>query len=283
MIPYSKSKSSGLRESRLLFGLALAAVVLLVAPSCLAGQGFAALVSPPRFELKAKPGEVLKETVDIENEDASLAQYEIKTADWSLDEQGGVVFLERDLQPESCRTWTRLERHAVKLPSKARKLYRFEVHVPADASAGECRFALLIEPTPDNAVLARAGELQFPIQARIGVIVYVKVGDARPNLEFRGLKISPVNGKPTPVALFFNSGNAHGRPEGILNAVDKNGLEFEMIVSPSPILPGQLREIPIWPTDPEGTGKTVEYTMPLKLKGSIEWDGGKQELNTIVE
>ncbi|MEY2895820.1 MAG: hypothetical protein RL669_89, partial [Pseudomonadota bacterium] len=45
------------------FLLALAAWLCLVAPA--AAQGFNAAASPPRFELRAKPGERLREVVEI--------------------------------------------------------------------------------------------------------------------------------------------------------------------------------------------------------------------------
>jgi hypothetical protein len=169
------------------------------------------------------------------------------------------------------------------LNARGNRKFRFEVHIPADAPVGECRFAILIGAAPEQDSTVAAGQLKFPVQGRVGLVVYVRVGDAKPKLEFRGLKVAKVNNAPTPVAVFHNSGNAHGRPEGGLNAVDKNGQQLEFVVSPSPILPGQTREVPIWPADPDNSNKTVQFTYPLKLKGTIEWDGGKQAVDTTVQ
>ena len=241
------------------------------------------MVSPPRFELKAKPGEAVAELLDISNAENQAANYEVSTADWDLNEQGGVAFFGEQLQPGSCRPWTRLERRALTLGPKALKRFRFEVHVPPDAAAAECRFAIMVTGVSEKDVLAAAGAVKFPIQGRIGVIVYVAVGGARPQLEFEGLRVSKVNDQPTAVAVFRNTGNAHGRPEGILEGIDKNGKSIELTVSPSPILPGRTREIPIWAAAPDGSGKPIEYTFPVRIRGTIEWDGGKRSIDSVVQ
>ena len=53
--------------------------------------GFAATVSPPRFELDANAGDTLRETVIIENAGDTPATFEIRSADWDLSENGGVT------------------------------------------------------------------------------------------------------------------------------------------------------------------------------------------------
>jgi fimbrial chaperone protein len=264
----------------------LSSLALGLTLACTAGtafaQGFSALVSPPRFELKGKPGQVLAEAFDISNPENFVAKYEFSTADWTLTEAGSVAFAD-GLAPDSCRPWTRIERRSLALNARGNRKFRFEVHIPADAPVGECRFAILIGAAPEQDSPVAAGQLKFPVQGRVGLVVYVSVGNAKPKLEFRGLKVAKVNNVPTPVAVFHNSGNAHGRPEGGLNAVDKNGQQLEFVVSPSPILPGQTREVPIWPADPDNSNKTVQFTYPLRLKGTIEWDGGKQAVDATVQ
>jgi hypothetical protein len=261
---------------------ALAALCLFAVCTQALAQGFSALISPPRFELKGKPGQVIAEAFDISNPENYLARFDIATADWTLSESGAVAFDDR-LAAGSCRPWTRIERRDIALAARAGRKFRFEVHIPADAKDGECRFALLIGASPEQDSLAAAGALKFPVQGRVGLIVYVAVGEAKPKLEFRGLKVAKVNNTPTPVAVFHNAGNAHGRPEGALAAVDQTGKQLEFTVSPSPILPGQTREIPIWPADPDNTNKPVQFTYPLRLKGTIEWEGGQQAVDTIVK
>jgi hypothetical protein len=98
-----------------------------------AAQGFAGLVSPPRFELTARVGTTLRQTLDISNRSADSAHYRIHTADFDLTAQYGVTFHD-DLQPGSCRPWVALERGDVTLPGGGTMRYRFEIAVPASAA-----------------------------------------------------------------------------------------------------------------------------------------------------
>ena len=120
---------------RIVFGLCAAAFSV----TALA-QGFAALVSPPRFEVSAAPGETVHQVFQLSNRAAKSAEYLIRTADWALDSDFGVTFMDA-LQPASCRPWVSLERPEAVLQGGATLHYRFEVAVPRDTPPGECRFA----------------------------------------------------------------------------------------------------------------------------------------------
>src|SRR5258708_234806 len=71
-------------------------------------QGFAALVTPPRFELAAKPGEKLRQVIEITNATAQPAKYRLKTADWTLYPNASISF-DESLKPGSCRPWVAIE------------------------------------------------------------------------------------------------------------------------------------------------------------------------------
>jgi hypothetical protein len=238
-------------------------------------------VLPARFELKAKPGEKLSEVLEIGNDEATPAEYRIRTSDWALRSDGGVDFITDTLAPGSCRPWVAIERQLIKLSPKAKRRYRFEIQVPADAKEGLCRFAMLVESADPSAAVTPATGIQLPIQGRIGVIVYVRIGNVVPDLKLERLEVTNVNGRPTPVAWFRNNGKAHGRPEGTLTGSDANGRSFDFTVAPLPILPGELRPIPIWPQD-DPDGKTPALAYPVRLKGVVEWEGGKQNVDASL-
>ena len=81
--------------------ISCAAILAAAIPASALAQGFAALVSPPRFELVTKPGEALREVVEITNASAQAAKYRLRTADWIFEENSNVKF-EEALQPGSC-------------------------------------------------------------------------------------------------------------------------------------------------------------------------------------
>ncbi|HXN16275.1 MAG TPA: hypothetical protein VN878_07845, partial [Usitatibacter sp.] len=113
------------------------AVAALLVPANSLGA-FSAVVGPPRFELHASPGSVARESLDISSDALDFADFVVRTADWELSPDGNVVFSEADLAVGSCRPWVRLERRDLRLAPRGRRKFRFEVHVPAEANAGEC-------------------------------------------------------------------------------------------------------------------------------------------------
>jgi hypothetical protein len=260
---------------RLVAGFVAAYAWILSAPAL--AQGFAAVVSPPRFELTVKSGERVREVVEISNATAQSATYHVRTGDWTLAPDAGVTFSE-SLAVGSCRPWVAIERRDIVVPGGGRYRYRFEVQPPVDAPAGECRFALLIEG--DEQLVRAPGGVNIPVSGRIGVIVYVTVGSAAPDLQIVGTGIGETNGRQVPVLKIRNTGNAHGRMTGFLSGVDATGRTLEFAPSTLPILPGETREIALVASTAPDTIADVAY--PVRVRGTLEWGSGKRtELDQV--
>ncbi|MDH3900454.1 MAG: hypothetical protein OEU51_05335 [Gammaproteobacteria bacterium] len=271
-------KLKSFRPDYLLLTLAL----LLVTPVTATAEGFSVLVAPPRFELKADPGDVVRERLNINNPGSRPVTFLMRTADWDMTEDGAATFHPPALQPGSCRPWIRIERHKIRLPAQGKKSYRFEIHVPEDTPPGECRTALLIEAPPEEAVETQAGSLNLPVKGRIAVVIYLAIGDAAPELQLKDAFLDEYNGVQTPFVVMHNSGNAHGRTTGYVDAVDAEGKRVEFEITPLPILPGHTRKIPLFQPVIDKR-EPQPFTPPLGLKGTIEWDGGKEKFTRQVE
>ena len=254
---------------RLLLSTTLALVCLQTTP-CLA-DGFAALVSPPRFELSAKAGARLRQVIEITNKADTPSRYRLHTADFTLGADYGVVFHD-ELQPGSCRPWVAIERPLVTLPAGATVRYRFEVQVPADAPAGECRFGILIEG--DEPAVAKTDAVQLPIVGRIGVIVYVVIGDGAPKIEVFGPTVVTHDGHQVPALRVFNGGDAHTRMSGFLTGKDAAGRKYDFTPSDLPILPGEERSVLLMPSTSDSPNPTLSF--PVTVQGKLEF--GDQNL-----
>ena len=246
------------------------AALIAVTPGASLGQGFAALVSPPRFELTVKPGERLREVMEITNASAQSAKYRLKTADWALDENSAVQF-DDALKPGSCRPWVAVESRQITVSAGGKYRYRFEVVPPADAPAGECRFAILIEGDEQN--VQTPGGPAFPISGRLGVIVYVTLGGAEPKLEVVGARVASINAEDMPVMMVKNSGAAHGRLAGFLSGTDAQGRKLEFTPSTLPILPGETRAISLILY--KERDEPVKIAYPITIRGKLEWGDTK--------
>lgn len=236
-------------------------------PALAAAQGFAAMVSPPRFELSGKPGETQRQVVEFMNADARPATYRMRTSDWTLD-SAGVVKLSDELAPGSCRPWVAIERREITVAAGGRYRYRFEITPPAGAS-GECRFALVLEGGGET---VQAGQnVSIPVNGRIAVIVYVTLGDAAPRLEVIRTAVAYREGRQVPLLYVLNSGTAHGRLEGFLEGTDASGHRVDFAPAGLPILPGETREIAL---NVAGDGKPqAAVDFPIAIRGALEWSG----------
>ncbi len=202
----------------------------------------------------------------------------VHTADWIFSADFSVDFHD-DLQPGSCRPWVAIERPEIAVPGGATLRYRFEVRVPADAPAGECRFAVMIEGAEPS--IARSGGLDMPVTGRIGVIVYLIVGDGAPELEMLGPRIAELNGRRVPTLRMHNSGSAHGRVTGFLTGTDAKGVSYDFTPSDFPILPHEQRDVFLTPSTAADDHPTL--TFPVMVKGKLEWGSHSTEIDQRFE
>ncbi len=243
-------------------------------PPALASE-FALAVSPPRFELALKAGERSRQVLEITNASAAATTFGVRTADWSLGMDNSVMFHEEDLRPDSCRPWVAIERRELTVAGGRPYRFRFEVNAPADAKPGECRFAIMLEGQ-EQVSRAESGP-PIPFSARLGVVVYVAVGGAKPELSVVGSGVQTVNGKPTPVLQVRNSGAAHGRLAGFLSGTDATNTALEFAPVSMPVLPGETRTIALTATRPGDPDTAVQVRFPVTVRGKLEWGNGQTQ------
>ncbi len=265
----STDQTPSTRRSRwapVLFAAAAAAAAVGMARPASAQQ-FAAMVSPPRFELQGTPGQTQRQVIEITNGDAAPATYRLRTADWTLDDKA-VVKLSDELVKDSCRPLVALERREITVPAGGRYRFRFEVAPPADA-AGECRFAILVG---GGAATVDAGQnINIPINAQIAAIVYVTLPGAAQDLTVVRTAVGEREGAQVPLLLVRNDGRAHGRLEGFLEGTDAGGRRIEFTPNGIPILPGETREIALNVASEANPRPAV--TFPITIRGNLEWGG----------
>lgn len=227
-------------------------------------QGFSALVSPPRFEDRAKAGSTYRNVIEISNASASAAHFTVRTADWTFKPDATLDFSDA-LTSGSCRPWVGIEAADIHLGPNAKRRYRFEVRVPADAPSGECRFAIMIEGDPTTPKGAAV-----PVSGRIGVIVYLAIGNAAPKLEVAGYSIKTIDGSTVPVLSVRNSGDAHGRLLGFLEGSDGSGKRYAFAPTSLPILPGETRDIALVPQADKDDQPPPTLAWPVQLEGRLD-------------
>lgn len=259
------------------FASLFAPLLALTLAGAAAAQEFSVLVSPPRYEAQVKAGETWRNVLEITNVSGNGVRLGVRTADWVLKPDGSVDFL-YPLQPDSCRPWVGLEASEVQLPANGKRRYRFEVAIPADAPPGECRFALMLEGDP-QAVRGSA----VPIAGRIGVITYLAVGGAAPELAVADTLVALADGRRLPALQVRNDGNAHGRLEGLVDGTDASGKRYAFAPSGLPILPGETRTITLTPQGDTPDAPPPTLAFPVRLQGALESAGGRLDVDGVFD
>jgi len=256
-------------------GAGLSLVPALGAPPA-APVAFELMVSPSRFLLAAKAGESVSQSIDLENLGVADLPLAIRTLDWSFSNNANPVFSDA-LTAGSCRPWVALERRQLSVAAKQKRVYRFQVDVPADAGPRECRFMIAFEggnpaavPSIDGAGGAR---MRAPVSARIAVPVYIAVAGARPKLAGGELLVVTRGAQRFPAIRVTNAGDAHGRLSGLVDAVDGDGNDIMLEPVALPILPGQTAVIELSPFAGRGE-RPRNIVWPLRITGRLEWDDG---------
>lgn len=249
--------------------------LLLLLPGLVSAQGFAAFISPPRFEVRASAGQPLRQVLEIQHVGRTPGNYRLYTNDWTLEGDNQVTF-SNELAPDSCRPWVAIERRELTLQPGARYRYRFEITPPAGTPPRECRFAIMVEGLEAAQV---EGAVSFPVGGRIGVIVYAAVGEVAPALSIAGTETVQVNGQPVAMLRVRNDGTATGRLEGFLNATDASGLRAEMSPADLPILPGETRRIALGAVTADGKAPPA-LRFPITVQGQLESGKSKLPLDT---
>ncbi|HEY0201604.1 MAG TPA: hypothetical protein VGC24_07920 [Burkholderiaceae bacterium] len=256
-------------------GLLLAACAGIFMPCAQAGS-FEVAVSPARFELASKSASRLGQSLDLFNVGNTATEVSVRTLDWTYGDDGSIKYVD-ELLPQSCRPWVTLERKTVKVVARGKTAFRFQIDIPADARRGECRFMLAIEgvePAYKALVAGGGASLSLPVNGRIAIAVYLAINGAEPQLELTKIDTQDIRGKRSPVVSVRNTGDAHGRLEGSLDATDGKGQQIELVPEGSPIMPGQSRVLPLTASAP-----TSEIIYPLKTNGTLDWDGGSFKIN----
>lgn len=217
-----------------------AAVLLLAGAPPAHADDFALAVSPPRFELSADPGDTVRAVAELSNRSDVATQLTFATAEWELTPEGGVT-LSDGLKPDSCRPWVAIERRQTTLQARAQLRYRFEDTPPPETRPTECRFAIVVSGAEEQ--VSPGGDVSFPVQGQIALIVYVAVGDVKPVLKIVKADVVKLNGVQTPVLMVENTGTAHGRLSAFLSGTDAKGKKREFTPSTLPILPAETRMI----------------------------------------
>ena len=125
--------------------------------------------------------------------------------------------------------------------------------------------------------LEQGQSVRIPINGQIGVIVYVTLTGAVPELTITRTGVAPLDGRMLPTLYVSNTGRAHGRLAGFLSGTDASGRSLEFTPSGLPIMPGETRAIALGVAGDDRA--PVEIAYPITIRGNLEWGGRSTPLD----
>lgn len=245
--------------------------------------GFTLGISPVRWEAAGKPGKTLRNVITVTGGARAIQRVRLKVGDWMLTNEGTPVFAGAGSMPHSAASWIRFRPREFDVYPRQKKLVRVSIKIPEGTPPGTYLAALFFEP-PATTEGAKPGAANIFIRGRIAFLIYVTVGNARPDGKILDVAWREMTkGKGPVVALKIrNDGDAHLRTNGTFSARSPSGKRYEGVLPALPILPGQTRWIPLeFAGEAPPAGSNIDITVHTdlgrgELKVELKLHGNKE-------
>lgn len=271
-----KSKKGGLRTSvkrfillLTIFCLCTAFLSYKTASAQTPRQGLA--VTPPTFELSANPGDVIKNSIRVDNLTDSKLSITVDRKNFAAIGEEGQVDLNSQDSSFSLASWIQLDTTSAELAPKGSKTFNFTIKVPNNAEPGG-RFGSILFKVPPTATPGGVA-----VGQEIGSLLLLRVaGKVTEHAHIESFAATESFREYGPVSFetrIKNTGNVHVKPTGTITITDFFGNKVATIpIEAKNILPGAVRKTEeLW----SATSLFGKYTATL----SVQY-GSNQQLLT---
>ena len=203
-------------------------------------------LSPVRVEHAIPPGELWTDIVTVENVSDSPLRARVTVADWYLERNGTPVFVKRGTRPGlSMSDWIDVNPTEFEIGHGETQVVRYTLNVPAGLADASYRTAVLVESLPDFA--ATPDRNVAYLTARIGVIIYNRVGTEAPQAQVVGQEVVSDPEMPNSKAVKLtirNPGMVNVRLSGESQILTPDGRVLQVVEIPDGVvLPRSEREV----------------------------------------
>ena len=213
------------------------------------GQGLE--ISPPLVDIKANPGQVVQQKINVRNVTNGTLVVKAQFEDFVANGEDGrpkILLAKGDKSPYSIKDWLTAP-ETITLASGQRQTVTVGINVPANASPGGHYGLVRFTGTPPE--LDTTG---VSLSASVGTLMLVTVsGDVKTSASITELYASHNNDRGSlfeygPVLVTTrvkNTGNVHFKPSGtiqITNMFGKDVLVSQFNKTNSNVLPGSIRK-----------------------------------------
>lgn len=226
-------------------GILIATIFLVSFPVTLSAQSTAGLngfsVSPPSFNVNAKAGDVILNTIKIENISNNTINIAAKTQSFVAYGNEGQILLTDEESVYSINSWLTFDTPNISISPGQTALFNFTLKVPENAQPGSHFGSIVFNTSTDQVDLNGAKIVQ-----EVGTILLVRLpGDVTEAAEvgsFQSNKGQYTDPKVKLDTLIKNTGSVIVTPSGKITISDILGNQVQVIdVAARNILPGNER------------------------------------------
>ena len=198
-------------------------------------------ISPPSFDIKGNPGDVLNNSVKIENITNQPLELTAKAISFVAYGNEGQIQLTDEDSTYSIKSWVTFQNPEFTVQPGEVKLFNYFINIPQNAQPGS-HFGSIVFSTSPTASQASSAQ----IVQEIGSVILIKLpGDVVEKATISSFKSDSnyfTNPKVKLDSILDNTGSVVVQPSGTLTIQDVFGNTVQtIVVQPKNILPGSQR------------------------------------------
>lgn len=212
----------------------------------LSQQSIGIALSPPTFELSANPGDILNNTIRVENLNEVPIQVSVERQNFTALGEEGSIGLTEETTAFSLASWITVTPNEAAIPAKGSSTFSFRTAVPLNAEPGG-HFGSLVFKVGGQKMPTQTGAA---VAQQLGSLILLKV--AGETTEAAGIESFLAEKSfweygPADFAIRVkNNGNVHIKPKGTIVITNTLGREVAKFpINSRNVLPGAVRKIPV--------------------------------------
>jgi hypothetical protein len=199
-------------------------------------------ISPPNFEINANPGDVIKNTIKVQNLSDQKLDLKVKSENFVAYGEGGQVNLTDEESTYSITKWLKYDKTSFSIAPHQTSLFNFTLDIPKNTEPGS-HYGAVVFATNDTDTQQQQGA---KVVQEIGALVLIKI----PGAVTEAARLDSF----APEAMVFqspqikmnalaeNTGSVHFKLTGDINIYDIFGNKIQTIqIDGKNILPGSKR------------------------------------------
>lgn len=188
-------------------------------------------LTPMKIEKELKPGDTITDVLVVDNSGATdTKRYEVKVVDWTIDENGNLKYTDPGVEPGSISKSVVCSPTQFKATPGERKLVRYTLTVPPDATPGEHTLGVQVLEVVIPPKDPDTGKINVGVAVKCGFLGAMTItcpGAKSSEIEATGLALgaNDMTHKPAVILNLENKANVRARPKWSFKILDQTGKE----------------------------------------------------------